>query len=36
MPNYIEKAIDILENNEDIGIVYCEAEFFGGRKGKLK
>lgn len=26
---YIEKAVSILEQNPDIGIVYCEAEFFG-------
>lgn len=31
---YIEKAISILENNPDIGIVYCEAEFFGNDKNK--
>ena len=26
---YIEKAINIIENNPNIGIVYCEADFFG-------
>lgn len=31
---YIEKAITILENNPDIGIVYCDAYFFGLKHGK--
>lgn len=31
---YIEKAVDILEKDEKIGIVYCEAEFFGERNGR--
>ena len=31
---YIEKAISVLENNPNIGIVYCEAEFFGNEKNK--
>lgn len=26
---YIEKAVTILENNKDIGIVYCKAQLFG-------
>jgi hypothetical protein len=26
---YIEKAIEVLDKNENVGIVYCEAEFFG-------
>lgn len=26
---YLEKAVKILEQNENIGIVYCYAEFFG-------
>jgi len=34
--DYIEKAISILESNEDVKLVYCEAEFFGERKGKWK
>lgn len=33
-PTYIEKAIDIIEHNNDIGIVYCEAEFTGKKSGK--
>lgn len=28
-PAYVEKAVDILENNPEIGIVYCKAQ---GRK----
>lgn len=28
-PTYLEKAVRILEQNENVGIVYCEAEFFG-------
>lgn len=30
---YIEKAVDIMENDGDIGIVYCKAELFGERTG---
>jgi glycosyltransferase involved in cell wall biosynthesis len=30
---YLEQAVPILENNLDIGIVYCEAAFFGERSG---
>ena len=30
---YIEKAINILDANTDVGIVYCIAEFFGDRTG---
>jgi len=26
---YIEKAVDVLENNPNIGIVYCKAQLFG-------
>lgn len=28
-PTYMEKAVPILENDPDIGIVYCKAEKFG-------
>jgi len=28
-PTYIEKAVEILENKPEIGIVYCKARFFG-------
>lgn len=31
---YIEKAVQIMEESPSVGIVYCEAEFFGERKGK--
>lgn len=32
---YLEKAVAVLANDETVGIVYCEAEFFGGeRSGK--
>lgn len=33
---YIEKAVKILENDEKIAIVYCEAEFFGIKTGKWR
>lgn len=37
-PSYIEKAVSILENYSDIGIVYCKAEMFGSvnKKWDLK
>ena len=28
-PTYVEKAVEILNNNPEIGIVYCKARFFG-------
>lgn len=31
---YLEKAVDALDNNENLGIVYCEAELFGEINGK--
>lgn len=33
---YVEKAVNILQKDtkEEIGVVYCEEEFFGGRSGK--
>lgn len=33
-PTYIEKALNILEKNKDIGIVYGDCEFFGSKTGK--
>jgi glycosyltransferase involved in cell wall biosynthesis len=33
-PTYIEKGIQVFESNSSLGIVYCEAEFFGNRQGK--
>jgi glycosyltransferase involved in cell wall biosynthesis len=32
-PTYIEKAVEVIENNKNIGIVYCLAETFGYKKG---
>lgn len=31
---YIEKAVKILDANKNIGILYCEAEYFGELTGK--
>jgi glycosyltransferase involved in cell wall biosynthesis len=31
---YLEAAVEILEKDSTIGIVYCEAEFFGTKTGK--
>jgi glycosyltransferase involved in cell wall biosynthesis len=31
---YVEKAVDILDNDLGCGIVYCEAELFGKKRGK--
>jgi len=31
---YLEDAVQILDTQPDIGIVFCEAEFFGDRIGK--
>ena len=33
-PTYLEKAKQILDEDNHIGIVYCEAEFFGDKTGK--
>ncbi len=35
-PTYIEKAVKILEKDPRMGIVYCQAEFFGKAKGLWK
>jgi glycosyltransferase involved in cell wall biosynthesis len=35
-PTYLEKAVKILDNNPEIGIVYSDAIFFGERKGLWK
>lgn len=32
-PTYIEKAVAVMENAKDIGIVYCKAAYFGSRRG---
>jgi glycosyltransferase involved in cell wall biosynthesis len=31
---YLEKAVNLLEDDQDLGIVYCEAELFGSKTGK--
>lgn len=35
-PTYVEKAVKILENNPEIGIVYCKAKLFGSKHGEWK
>ena len=35
-PTYVEKAVSVIESNPDIGVVYCEADFFGTVQGKWK
>jgi glycosyltransferase involved in cell wall biosynthesis len=32
-PDYLRKASELLDHDEELGIVYCQAEFFGERKG---
>ncbi|QZZ21447.1 glycosyltransferase family 2 protein [Leptothermofonsia sichuanensis E412] len=34
-PTYLEQAVNILDGNSNVGIVYCEAEFFGEKTGKF-
>jgi glycosyltransferase involved in cell wall biosynthesis len=34
-PTYLEQAVKILDENSNVGIVYCEAEFFGEKTGKF-
>lgn len=34
--SYIEKAVRILDEGSNVGIVYCEAELFGARSGPWK
>lgn len=33
---YLEKAVQVLDENAEVGIVYCKAEFFGARSGAWK
>lgn len=33
-PSYVEKAIKILEGNDNIGVVYCQADLFGEKHGR--
>jgi glycosyltransferase involved in cell wall biosynthesis len=35
-PKYLEESVKILDNKSDIGIVYCNAEFFGAISGRIK
>lgn len=35
-PTYIEKAVQIIESDPKIGVVYCEVEFFGAMTGHWK
>jgi len=35
-PRYVAEAIDVLENNAEIGMVYCRADFIGGRTGEWR
>lgn len=32
--SYMEKAVQIIENNPKIGVVYCQAELFGEQQGR--
>ena len=34
-PTYVEKAVKILEENKEIGVVYCKVKFFGDKNGNL-
>jgi glycosyltransferase involved in cell wall biosynthesis len=33
-PKYLEEAVKALDNDREIGIVYCGVEFFGDKTGK--
>ncbi|BFH71117.1 glycosyl transferase [Paenibacillus dendritiformis] len=33
-PEYVEKAVKVMEENERVGIVYCYADLFGERNGR--
>jgi glycosyltransferase involved in cell wall biosynthesis len=35
-PGLLEKAYNIFTSNPDIGIVYCDAEYFGAKSGKYE
>ncbi|TMV50800.1 glycosyltransferase [Paenibacillus mesophilus] len=32
--NYVEKAVEILEGNQEVGVVYCYADLFGEKSGR--
>lgn len=33
-PTYVEKAVSVIESNLEVGVVYCEVDFFGTVQGK--
>jgi glycosyltransferase involved in cell wall biosynthesis len=33
-PRYVESAVAVLESQANVGIVYCQAEYFGAQNGK--
>lgn len=33
-PTYVEKAVEILEKNKQMGVVYCYADLFGEKSGR--
>lgn len=33
-PTYLEQAVQLLDSNPKLGIVYCEADFFGEQTGR--
>lgn len=35
-PTYLEKAVSILDNNEDVKVVYGDAKYFGAKTGLFK
>ena len=35
-PEYISEAVEILENNAEVKLVYCAGVYFGDKKGKWK
>jgi glycosyltransferase involved in cell wall biosynthesis len=35
-PEYIEKAVEVLERDIDVGIVYCKARLFGAVEGEWR
>lgn len=32
-PDYVRQAVEVLRTRDDVGLVYCRAEFFGERSG---
>ena len=33
-PTYLEKAVNVLDNHPETGVVWCKADFFGAQKGE--